>query len=182
MHIFFPARISLRRLRRGLIIGLALAGAGVAYAAGLASHDSTAPVNYAADRIELQDKANRVLLIGNVEISQNDLRLRAARTVVAYTNDGGIHIQRIDASGGVVITRGNERAQGDVANYDFNRRIITLVGNVALRRGGDVSNGGRLVIDLQSGLSSFVGAGGGASPSGSGGGRVTGTFSVAKRK
>ena len=57
-------------------------------------------------------------------------------------------IQRIDATGGVTVTRGNETARGDVAVYDFNRRIITMAGNVALRRGGDTLNGGRLTIDL----------------------------------
>ena len=164
------------------MFGLALACTGAAHAAGIAEHDSTAPVNYAADRIELQDKQNRVLLTGNVEITQSDLRLHAARTVIAYTNDGDIHIQRIDATGSVLITRSDESAQADVGNYDFNRRIITLVGNVVLHRGSDVSNGARLVIDLDSGQSSFVGAGGSASPSGAAGGRVTGSFSVAKRK
>ena len=157
-----------------------------AYAAnsgGLSDHNSNAPVNYAADRIELQDKQNRVLLTGDVDITQDNLHMRAARTIVAYTNDGQIQIQRIDATGGVVVTRGNESASGDVANYDFNRKIITLVGNVVLHRGSDVSNGARLIIDLNSGHSSFVGANGGVSRPGSStsGGRVTGSFSVAKK-
>ena len=174
-----PARIALCPL----LWWLALAGAGAAAAAGLASHDSNAPVNYAADRIELQDKQDRVLLTGNVEITHGDLRMHAARTLVAYTNAGDIHIQRIDATGGVVVTRGEESASGEVANYDFNRRIITLVGHVVLHRGSDVSNGARLVIDLESGHSAFVGANGGVSQGGaSGGGRVTGSFSVARHK
>ena len=141
-----------------------------------------APANYAADRIELQDKQSRVVLTGDVDITQDNLRLRAARTTVAYTNDGELRIQRIDATGGVTITRNAESARGDVANYDFNRRIITLVGNVVLRRGADVSNGARLVIDLDSGQSAFVGTNGGVSRPGSvPGGRVTGSFSVAKQ-
>ena len=75
-----------------------------------------------------------------------------------------------------------------VAIYDFDRRIITMVGNVALRRGTDTLNGGRLVIDLDSGVSSVDGRSGGSSPaiggpagSSSGGGRVSGTFSVPAR-
>ena len=175
-----------RPLRRAVLIALALGSAGTAYLAnaqGLASHNSDAPVNYAADRIELQDKQNRVLLTGNVDITQDNLHLSAARTLVAYIIDGGIRIQRIDATGGVVVTRNSESARGDVANYDFNRKIITLVGNVVLHRGSDVSNGARLIIDLNSGHSSFVGANGGVSRPGSStsGGRVTGSFSVAKK-
>src|SRR5690606_19415921 len=70
----------------------------------LGGHNSNAPVNYAADRIELQDRQNRVVLSGNVDINQGDLRVQAARTNVAFTDDGELRIQRIDATGGVVVT------------------------------------------------------------------------------
>ena len=143
-------------------------------AQAIAGHNSNAPVDYAADRIELQDKQNRVVLSGNVEIAQAGLHLSAARVTVAYTDTGSLAIQRIDATGGVTVTRGNERASGSVAVYDFNRRVIILSGNVRLARGGDTLNGGRLVIDLRSGLSTVDGAGGSAGR----GGRVSGTFSV----
>ena len=104
------------------------------------------------------------------------LRLTADRTTVAFTDQGSLQIQRIDATGGVSVNRGNESARGDVAIYDFNRRVITLAGNVALRRGSDTLNGGRLVIDLNSGISSVDGRG-----SAETGGRVSGTFAVPKR-
>jgi lipopolysaccharide export system protein LptA len=86
----------------------------------------------------------------------------------------------------VVVTRGSERATGDVAVYDFNTRIITMVGNVALRRGTDTLNGGRLVIDLKSGHSNIDGnaSGAGSRPlpgeAARPGGRVSGSFSVPK--
>ena len=180
---------ALRSLGVGLAIGtVATLSVSLTHAQAIAGHNSDAPVSYAADRIELQDRQNRVVLSGNVAISQGGLNLRAARTTVAYTDTGGLKIQRIDATGGVQVTRGNESARGDVAIYDFNRRIITMAGNVALRRGSDTLNGGRLTIDLASGVSSVDGrAGGGSSavgaPVGSstGGGRVTGTFSVPKK-
>ena len=153
-------------------------------AQAIAAHNSRAPVNYGADRIELQDRENRVVLSGNVVIQQAGLNLRAARTLVNYSDNGSLSIQRITATGGVQVTRGDEAATGEVAVYDFNRRIITMAGNVRLRRGSDTLNGGRLVIDLNSGVSSVDGRASGSSPvSGepdvqSSGGRVTGTFRV----
>ncbi|ANY18877.1 LPS-assembly protein LptD [Tsuneonella dongtanensis] len=152
-------------------------------AQAIAGHNSNAPVNYAADRIELQDRQNRVVLSGNVDITQAGLRLQAARTQVNYTDAGSLRIQRITATGGVTVTRGSERAAGEVAVYDFNRRVITMAGNVRLNRGGDTLNGGRLVIDLKSGVSSVDGRANGSSSvtgtvSGSGSGRVSGSFSV----
>jgi len=178
----------LRSFAVGFAVSAALvAGAQHLAAQAIAAHNSNAPVNYAADRIELQDKQNRVVLSGNVDISQADLQLRAARTTVAYTDAGSLQIQRIDATGGVVITRGSERASGDVAVYDFTRKIITMAGNVALRRGTDTLNGGRLVIDLTTGISNIdgrsAGAGNSAGPAGepaAGRGRVSGSFTVPK--
>jgi lipopolysaccharide export system protein LptA len=178
-------RAPLRRLAlRGLLAGLA-AGAVATLALGttagaqsIAGFNSNQPVNYAADRIELQDRQNRVVLSGDVVITQGDLRLTAGRTTVAYSDAGTLRIQRIDATGGVTVTRGNERASGAAGVYDFNRRVIVLSGGVALRRGGDTLNGGRLTIDLNTGLASVDGRGGSAPGSTSGGGRVSGTFSV----
>jgi lipopolysaccharide export system protein LptA len=177
-----------RSLLGGFALGAVLLGAiSQLGAQAISGHNSDAPVNYAADRIELQDKQNRVVMSGNVDIRQAGLHLQAARTTVAYSDAGSLKIQRIDATGGVTVTRGDESARGDVAIYDFNRRIITMAGNVALRRGGDTLNGGRLVIDLASGVSSIDGhAGGGSSAVGApvgttGGGRVSGSFAVPKR-
>jgi lipopolysaccharide export system protein LptA len=171
--------MTLRTYIRPALAGFALAATALLglqqlAAQAIAWHNSNAPVDYAADRIELQDKQNRVVLSGNVQITQAGLRLNAARVTVAYTDTGSLQIQRIDATGGVTVLRGNERASGNVAVYDFNRRIITMSGGVRLNRGSDTLNGGRLVIDLRSGLSSVDGAGGSAGR----GGRVSGTFSV----
>ncbi|MBX9897972.1 MAG: OstA family protein [Qipengyuania sp.] len=174
----------LRSAAAGFVGTLAVAGGIAAYAQAIAGHNSNAPVNYAADRIELQDRQNRVVLSGNVRIDQAGLTLNAARTLVDYTDAGSLRIQRIMATGGVTVARGNERARGNVAVYDFNRRIITMAGDVRLNRGSDTLNGGRLVIDLRTGVSSVDGRASGSSSvtgaQGGSGGRVTGTFSVPK--
>lgn len=169
-RIFQPLRIGLGAFlaAAGVLAGWQQLGAQV-----IGGHDSNAPVNYAADRIEVQDRQKRVVLSGNVDVSQGGLRLQAARATVAYTDDGTLKIQRLDATGGVLVTRGTESARGDVAVYDFNRRIITMAGNVALRRSGDTLNGGRLVINLDTGISSVDGGAGR---------RVSGSFSVPGRK
>jgi len=184
-----PSAGSLRRLAlRSFAAAFAASGlaalmfGSLAGAQAIAGFNSNQPVNYAADRIELQDRQKRVVLSGDVVITQGDLRLTAGRTTVAYTDADSLRIQRIDATGGVVVTRGSERAQGAAGVYDFNRRVIVLSGGVALRRGGDTLNGGRLTIDLDTGLSSIDGQGGTASgvagTQAAPGGRVSGTFSV----
>lgn len=152
----------------GAAISLALFSVERLGAQAISGHNTNAPVDYAADRIELQDRQDRVVLSGNVDIKQAELRLRAARTVVAFTNAGSLQIQRITASGGVTVTRNNEIATGDVGIYDFNKRTITMVGNASLKRAGDTLRGNRFVVDLNSGVSAAEG-------------RVSGTFSVPKK-
>ncbi|WP_126173431.1 LptA/OstA family protein [Altericroceibacterium xinjiangense] len=177
------SRLAARGLLAGLLAG-AVASAGFGSLAGaqsIAGFNSNQPVNYAADRIELQDRQNRLTLTGGVVITQGDLRLTAQRMVVAYTDTGGLQIQRIDAVGGVVVTRGDETAQGAAAVYDFERRVIVMSGGVRLRRGTDTLNGGRLTINLGTGRSTVDGQSAvveGAPGGGNAGGRVTGTFRV----
>ena len=194
MHTYGAEKLTLKRaimqhgLRwalTGFILTLGLLGALQLNAQSIAGHNSNAPVDYGADRIELQDRQNRVVLSGNVVISQAGLRLSAARTLVNFSDTGTLRIQRITATGGVRVARANEAASAEVAVYDFNRRIITMSGNVQLNRGGDTLSGGRLVIDLNTGISSVDGrASGSSSVSGApetstnGNGRVTGSFAV----
>jgi lipopolysaccharide export system protein LptA len=179
----FARRAGLVAIAGGAALGALVFTPVSVTAQSLMNHNSNAPVDYAADRIELQDRANRVLLSGNVDITQAGLRLQAARMTVAYRNAGSIEIDRIDANGGVVVTKGEERASGNVGIYDFNKRIITLIGDVALRQGGNTLNGGRMVIDLTTGRSTVDGRTSGGAPgqTGSSNGRVSGSFSVPKR-
>ncbi len=187
--------IALFCLSATAIAGMAVIGApsmGV-QAQVLKNHDSNAPVNFTADRIEVQDRSDRVVVSGNVEVTQAGMTLNAARMTVAYrqgsgssgtAGPSGVEIDRIDASGNVIVTKGNETARGNVAIYDLNSRIITMLGNVALDQGGNRLTGGRLVIDLNSGRSTVDGrSSGSAGPGSTGsGGRVSGTFTVPQRK
>ena len=146
----------------------------------LAGHNTNAPVDVEADRIEVQDRADRAMFIGNVRVRQGGLSLSSARLTVAYDSSGsGVEIQRIDASGGVTVSSADQTAQGDIALYDLPRRLITVVGGVTLTQGASQVRGSRLVIDLNSGRA--VVDGNGISSSSNGNGRVTGRFTVSKK-
>jgi lipopolysaccharide export system protein LptA len=144
----------------------------------LKGHDTGAPVDVAADRIEVQDRADRAIFSGNVDVRQGDLRLSAARLTVAYANTGGIEIKRLEASGGVTLRSPSETARSQFAIYDLDRRLVTMIGGVTLIRGDSHVQGGRLVLDLDSGRAVMDG---GAPGTQSTGGRVTGRFTVPRR-
>lgn len=162
---------------------LLLAGLGPAAAFGqvsaLKGHDSGAPVDVAADRIEVQDRADRAIFSGNVVVRQGQLTLTAPRLTVAYSGGGGVQLRRIDATGGVTVRSPSETASGNVGIYDTQARIITLIGDVSLVQKDARVNGGRLVIHLDSGRA--VMDGGGPPGTSSQGGRVTGRFTVPPR-
>jgi len=151
----------------------------------LRGHNTNAPVDFAADRIEVQDRADRAVFSGNVVARQAQLTLNAARVTIAYSNASNIEIQRIDATGGVTVRSPSETARGQFAIYDLRSRLITVIGGVTLTRGESVVRGGRLVLDLESGRAVMDG-GSAARPGGPSGtttgGRVTGTFTVPQRK
>ena len=56
-----------------------------ATAVAQSAHNSNAPIDFGADHIELQDKANRAILSGNVAVKQAEMTLNSARMTVAYT-------------------------------------------------------------------------------------------------
>jgi lipopolysaccharide export system protein LptA len=147
--------------------------------------NSNAPVDVEADRIEVQDRADRAMFVGNVRVVQQGMTMTAARLTVAYAKGAGsgVEIQRLDATGGVTVRSATETASGDIAIYDLPRRLITMLGGVTLNQGQSQVRGGRLVIDLNTGRSVVDGSAVGGSPGveGGTGGRVTGHFTVSKK-
>ena len=99
----------------GIILAIAAFGATGALAqirqeqpvSALRGHNSDAPVDVTADRIEVQDRADRAIFAGNVHVTQAELTLDTPRLTVAYSGGagtaGGVQIRRLDAAGGVTV-------------------------------------------------------------------------------
>jgi lipopolysaccharide export system protein LptA len=179
----------------GIIFALSVAAASAALAqtqqqgmSALKGHNSNAPVDVTAERIEVQDRADRAIFAGNVHATQAEMTLDTERLTVAYSNKpggagatsaaSGVQIHRLDAAGGVVVHSPSETAKGDFGIYDLDRRLITLIGKVQLTQGKNVINGQRLVINLDSGRAVVDGGPPGVNSSG---GRVTGHFTVPQK-
>ncbi len=176
--------------KTGIVLALTAALATTAFAqvrqeqpvSALKGHNSNAPVDVSADRIEVQDRADRAVFAGNVHAVQQDLTLDTPRLTVAYSGGTGgnnVQIHRLDAAGGVVVKSPSETAKGDIGIYDLDRKLITLIGNVQLDRENNQVMGQRLVIDLDSGRAVVDGGPPGVNSSG---GRVTGHFTVPQRQ
>ena len=109
--------------------------------------------------------------VGNVIVTQCDTRLRADTVRITTVNN---QADKVNASGNVVVdtpTAGTATGQSGV--YDVPRRMVTMNGNVVLKKGKDVMSGQQLTINLATGQASL---GGGVKTQTSPSGRVQAVF------
>ncbi|MEM1390459.1 MAG: LptA/OstA family protein [Pseudomonadota bacterium] len=119
------------------------------------------PIRVNADRSEVLERENKVILIDNVDITQGDARLRADVVTLAFgpgqgTTASGVgsgfgDIRTMTARGNVFYVTPDLKARGDFGTYDAQTDTITLTGNVTLVRGEDVGTGERLTLQLSEG-------------------------------
>ena len=127
----------------------------------LKDHNADQPIDIVADQLEVRQNEDIAIFRGAVEASQGDLRLMADTLTVFYASAQDVDnpsIARIDASGAVSISSPSESADGEWGVYDVTKRLITIGGNVTLRRGENVLVGERLEIDLTTGVTRFDGS------------------------
>ena len=120
MRVRFPG-IILALAASGAAFGACVATAALAQVrqeqptSALKGHNSDAPVDVTADRIEVQDRADRAIFAGNVHVTQAELTLDTPRLTVAYSGGAGgsgVQIKRLDAAGGVTVKSPSETARG----------------------------------------------------------------------
>lgn len=125
------------------------------------SNNSNLPIEIAADNLEVLQERQLAIFRGNVDVAQGDMRLRADELVVYYRDRNNAQppaqaqgqrpaqqrpaapvpsaggpdmgaISRIEAKGKVFISSADEKAQGDYADYNVDKKLIVLQGNVVL--------------------------------------------------
>lgn len=143
--------------------------------------DLDQPIEINADSLEVRQNENVAIFQGNVDATQGRIRLKANELRVHYTSGGNDRqtdegesniagaISRLDAIGDVFISSPTETAQGRKGIYDVSKRLVTLEGDVVLTRDENVLRGDRLIINLESGVTTLDG-------STSGAGKVRGIF------
>lgn len=131
---------------------------GVGIGFGGVAHDGAQPVEVTADSLSVDQETGRATFSGNVLIIQGDLRLAAGAVEVVYAEtDGGTDIDRVLATGGVLVTRGDDAAEGQEAEYTLSDASLTLSGGVLVTQGPTAISGDEMVIDLETGSGSVTG-------------------------
>ena len=126
----------------------------------LDNHDLDQPIDIVADRLRVDQSSKVATFEGSVEATQGDLTFKTATLRVFYEDGKGGEsptIARVDALGGVSLESPTEIASGQTAVYDLKARIITVLGDVVLKREGSELRGERLEYDLATGMTKFDG-------------------------
>ena len=135
----------------GIILAIAALSATAALAqqkqdtvSALKGHNSDAPVDISADRIEVQDQADRAIFAGNVHATQEDLTLDTQRLTVAYSSgqsySSGVQIRRLDAAGCETASDQCCRAVADHApNLPFRQRRSAALDQQRVERRGEIT-------------------------------------------
>jgi lipopolysaccharide export system protein LptA len=115
-------------------------------------HDAEQPVEVTSDSLSIDQTNGRAVFEGNVIILQGDLRMAAGRVEVVYSDtDAGRSVDTVLASGGVLVTRGADAAEGAQARYDIDAALLVLTGDVLVTQGATAIAGDSMTIDMTTG-------------------------------
>lgn len=138
--------------------GAFLAATLAAPAAHAQLSENGGPVSYSADNLEYFDGERRLVLTGDVDIVQNDARLRADRITLFFSGSGAARgaglgsgdIHRMIAEGEVYYVRPAQSARGNRAVYEVANDSVTFTGNVVVASDENVIRGETLVLEIGS--------------------------------
>ncbi len=114
--------------------------------------DSDEPIEVVSDTLSVDQDTGEAIFTGNVVVVQGDLRMAAARVRVTYSDtDTGREMDEMFATGGVLITQGEDAAEGNDARYDVISGMLRMTGNVLVTQGNATVAGDVFVMDMETG-------------------------------
>lgn len=145
MRVIFAALVSMLFFSPPALAQTAIGFGGVA-------HDASQPIEVTSDSLRVDQATGNAIFAGNVIIVQGDLRMAAQEVSVFYDAAGGAQqIDRVIATGGVLLTRGQDAAEGNSAEYTVGTGAMVMTGEVLVTQGRTAIAGDRLSIDLNTG-------------------------------
>ena len=151
----------------------AVVGAHAAPSAPLVPSGKNCEIAVAADNFTADLNAKAYSYVGNVVVTQCDTKLRADKMHITTVNN---QADKVNATGNVVVDSPKSGiATGQTGVYDVPHKMVTMTGNVVLKKNKDVMKGQMLTINLATGQAN-LGGGVKSTVPGQQGGRVTAVF------
>ena len=149
-----------RFLAPSLAVFLAFSGAASARDSNVSfgglKADTTLPVEVTAENLSVNQADGTAIFSGDVLVKQGEMRLQAGEIQVEYDVTGKA-IDKLFASGGVLIVSASDAAQAAEAVYTIDTGEVVMSGGVLMTQGGTAIKGDRLHINLKSGTGRMEG-------------------------
>ncbi len=136
--------------------------------------NSKEPVHIEAGRLQVYDKEQRAVYIGDVVAVQGKSTLRCSKLTIFYDNkkdkdgapkpaaasagsdDEKSSIKKMICDGPVSVVSCTQTATGDHGEYEAATDLIILTGNVVMADGPNVQNGDKMVYNQKTGLATVT--------------------------
>lgn len=124
-------------------------------------------IQVGADQLDVAERDNQAIYIGNVDVVQGDARLRADRLIINFgsssdddTRAAGVaggfgDLTNMLAEGEVFYITPDLRARGDRGVYTASTDTVVLTGNVIVSRGQDIAKSECLTLNITAGQSTL---------------------------
>ena len=141
--------------------------------------NSKDPIQIEADELEVLDGKAQAIFKGNVKVRQGTSVITTSKLVVHYAKGGKggqNDIEKLNLSGGLVVTSKTNTATADKGVYNVKTEGIVLDGNVVISQGKNVATGCKLVANLKTNVATLLAC------KGKGSGRVKTVFTPGTAK
>jgi lipopolysaccharide export system protein LptA len=137
------------------------------------------PVKIESNSLEVRDKSRQATFIGDVKLTQGDTTITCKTLLVFYEDaapppaataankkgapppqkaaqagmgQGNTQIKLVEARGDVMVSQKDQTARGDKGVFDVKANTVLLTGNVAVTQGANVLRGERMLVNLNTGI------------------------------
>ena len=162
----------IRTLTHAVVLAAAMSGAALAQSTSVTfdglKADASLPIEVNSNSLEVNQTDGSAVFSGDAIVTQGELKLSATTLRAEYSEETKT-INKIIASGDVLLVNAADAVQADSAVYDVGSSEVILTGNVLMTQGAAAISAQKMVIDLKTGTGRMEG-------------RVTTTFVPGKNK
>lgn len=123
---------------------------------GQVKTDPTQQVELTSDTLDVNQADGTATFIGNVLIIQGEMRLSAERVLVVNRQSGS-GIERLEATGNVILVSGQDAAESQFARYNVDTGTIVMTGSVLLSQGPSTLTSEKMTVNLATGEATLAG-------------------------
>jgi lipopolysaccharide export system protein LptA len=129
---------------------------GTTIAFGDRKQDTDAPIEVTSEQLAVDETSNTALFTGDVVVVQDTMTMYAPWVKVFYKEDqSGISFVR--AKDGVTLIQGEEASEGETADYDLEKEVIVMNGDVLVTQKLSAIASDQMTVHLDDGTALMTG-------------------------